>query len=209
VHFVILECTNACRSLSKCFRPQLKPVAKRSCSEVNVAVTLVAIRLAHALHIPDQIRFTLWVARHLSRFGSQHRAPSENVSASLKAVLRDTDTNGVYFVLTSADVNESSGFCKKYCGWHTSAIINGLDIKYAFVGNADRCPKNCAPQTTSPPTTGGCSQATPHSRKVCGRRNLQSVQVASGQTSRPHASKRSHHHCRGGRSECHARVPVP
>lgn len=89
VHFVIVERTNACRSKSKCFRPQLKPVAKRSCSEMNVAVTLVAIRLAHALHIPDRIRFTLWVARHPSRFGSQHRAPSENVSASLKAVLRD------------------------------------------------------------------------------------------------------------------------
>jgi hypothetical protein len=29
------------------------------------------------------------------------------------------DTNAVYFVLTSADVNETSGFCTQYCGWHT------------------------------------------------------------------------------------------
>src|SRR5579884_1605848 len=30
------------------------------------------------------------------------------------------DPNGVYFVLTSADVNETSGFCSQYCGWHTN-----------------------------------------------------------------------------------------
>src|SRR5438105_8128559 len=33
------------------------------------------------------------------------------------------DTNGVYFVLTSADVNETSGFCTQYCGWHTHGTI--------------------------------------------------------------------------------------
>ncbi|MBV8829018.1 MAG: hypothetical protein JO108_07275 [Acidobacteriaceae bacterium] len=66
-----------------------------------------------------------------------------------------TDTNSVYFVLTSADVNETSGFCKKYCGWHTNAQINGLDIKYAFVGNPDRCPKSCEAQTTSPNGNAG------------------------------------------------------
>jgi hypothetical protein len=60
------------------------------------------------------------------------------------------DSNGVYFVLTSADVNESSGFCTQYCGWHTHATITGTDIKFAFVGNPDRCPSACAEQTTSP-----------------------------------------------------------
>jgi hypothetical protein len=56
------------------------------------------------------------------------------------------DANGIYFVLTSADVNESSGFCSSYCGWHThfsSFFTQGVDIKYAFVGNPDRCPSNC------------------------------------------------------------------
>ena len=33
------------------------------------------------------------------------------------------DTNGVYFVLTSADVNATRGFCTQYCGWHTHATI--------------------------------------------------------------------------------------
>jgi hypothetical protein len=61
------------------------------------------------------------------------------------------DTNGVYFVLTSEDVNETSGFCTQYCGWHTSGTIAGLDIKYAFVGNAARCPSACAWQTQTSP----------------------------------------------------------
>jgi len=65
------------------------------------------------------------------------------------------DTNAVYFVLTSADVNETSGFCTQYCGWHTHGTIGGLDIKYAFVGNPDRCPSACAWQTKSPNGNAG------------------------------------------------------
>jgi hypothetical protein len=60
------------------------------------------------------------------------------------------DANGVYFVLTSADVTASSGFCTKYCGWHTYNVVGGTYIKYAFVGNADRCPSACSAQSTSP-----------------------------------------------------------
>lgn len=65
------------------------------------------------------------------------------------------DPNGVYFVLTSADVNETSGFCTQYCGWHTHGSILGTDIKYSFVGNPDRCPSACAAQTTSPNGNAG------------------------------------------------------
>jgi Phosphate-induced protein 1 conserved region len=60
-------------------------------------------------------------------------------------------TSAVYFVLTSADVNASSGFCTQYCGWHTHGTIAGSDIKYSFVGNAARCPSSCAGQTASSP----------------------------------------------------------
>jgi hypothetical protein len=60
------------------------------------------------------------------------------------------DPNGVYFVLTSADVNETSGFCTQYCGWHTHGSIAGTDIKYAFIGNPNRCPSACEMQTTGP-----------------------------------------------------------
>ena len=65
------------------------------------------------------------------------------------------DTNAVYFVLTSADVNETTGFCTQYCGWHTHGTINGFDIKYAFIGNPDRCPSACEAQTTGPNGNAG------------------------------------------------------
>jgi hypothetical protein len=61
-----------------------------------------------------------------------------------------TDPNGVYFVLTSSDV-QKSGFCTSYCGWHTHATINGADIKYAFVGNPAQCPSACTAQPTLSP----------------------------------------------------------
>ena len=72
------------------------------------------------------------------------------VSKAISSGVLPNDTNGVYFVLTSSDVRETSGFCTRYCGWHTRATISGSDIKYAFVGNPDRCPSACEAQTTSP-----------------------------------------------------------
>ena len=65
------------------------------------------------------------------------------------------DTNAVYFVLTSADVTASSGFCTQYCGWHTHGTINGYDIKYSFIGNPDRCPSACEAQSTGPNGNAG------------------------------------------------------
>lgn len=63
-----------------------------------------------------------------------------------------TDPNGVYFVLTSPDVQETSGFCSRYCGWHTHTTLNGADIKYAFVGDPkNQCPSSCEWQTGSSP----------------------------------------------------------
>ena len=73
------------------------------------------------------------------------------VAGAISSGALPTDSNGLYMVLTSADVNESSGFCTKYCGWHTHGTIGGTDIKYAFVGNPERCPSACAQQTTKSP----------------------------------------------------------
>jgi len=64
-------------------------------------------------------------------------------------------SNAIYFVLTSQEVNESSGFCTQYCGWHTHGTIGTLDIKYAFVGNPARCLSSCAEQSTSPSGNAG------------------------------------------------------
>ncbi|HST79178.1 MAG TPA: hypothetical protein VLN58_11870 [Verrucomicrobiae bacterium] len=76
------------------------------------------------------------------------------------------DPNGVYLVLTSSDINESSegGFCgapsstpskSGFCGWHNHAPMGGVDIKFAFIGNPDRCAQlqtagQCEVQTTGP-----------------------------------------------------------
>lgn len=56
------------------------------------------------------------------------------------------DPNGVYFVLSSADVREvylgkpgGKEFCTDYCGWHWF----GNNIKFAFVGDGARCPSTC------------------------------------------------------------------
>jgi len=65
------------------------------------------------------------------------------------------DANGVYFVLSSSDVGESSGFCTDYCGWHGHGAIDGVDIKMAFVGNPDRCPSACEEQVESPNGNSG------------------------------------------------------
>jgi hypothetical protein len=75
--------------------------------------------------------------------------------AEIRSIVADqkpTNANGVYFVLTSAEVTASSGFCTQYCGWHTHASMVGSDniardIKYSFVGNPDRCPSSCAWQS--------------------------------------------------------------
>jgi hypothetical protein len=66
------------------------------------------------------------------------------------------DQNGVYFVLSSSNVSESSGFCTRYCGWHTAGNnTSGARIRYSFVGNAARCLSSCAAQTTSPNGNAG------------------------------------------------------
>jgi hypothetical protein len=56
------------------------------------------------------------------------------------------DINGVYFVLTSADVMEASGFCTAYCAFHgyASSPDGTINLPTAFVGNAElQCPNFC------------------------------------------------------------------
>jgi hypothetical protein len=61
------------------------------------------------------------------------------------------DPNGVYFVLTARDVTATSGFCTRYCGWHTYTTVGATKIKYSFVGNpASQCPSSCSAQSVSP-----------------------------------------------------------
>ncbi len=66
---------------------------------------------------------------------------------ALKAAIRrgalPLDPNGIYFVFTAADVDETSGFCSDYCSWHHNAKIGGVDVRYVFLGNPGRCPEAC------------------------------------------------------------------
>jgi hypothetical protein len=84
---------------------------------------------------------------------------SDSDIQAIVAAQGPTDTNGVYFVMTSADVNETSGFCTQYCGWHTHATIGGRDIKYAFVGNPARCPSACTDGLAAPNGSVGADGA--------------------------------------------------
>jgi hypothetical protein len=77
------------------------------------------------------------------------------VSSAISSGRLPKDTNAVYFVLTSSDVTANSGFCTQYCGWHTHGTISGSDIKYAFIGNPDRCPSACENGTPAPNGNAG------------------------------------------------------
>ena len=61
------------------------------------------------------------------------------------------DDAGIYVLLSSAEVAESSGFCTRYCGWHTYGVLNGAQRKISYVGNPDRCPTACEAQTGKSP----------------------------------------------------------
>jgi hypothetical protein len=67
------------------------------------------------------------------------------VSSAISSGRLPKDTNGVYFVFTSADVHETSGFCTSWCGWHTHGTIAGADIKYSIVSDpSSQCPSSCS-----------------------------------------------------------------
>lgn len=65
------------------------------------------------------------------------------------------DENAVYFVLTSTDVFEDTGFCWYYCGWHNFSTINDHNIKFSFVGNPEQCLDGCAAQSIGPNDNAG------------------------------------------------------
>jgi len=65
------------------------------------------------------------------------------------------DSKGMYFVLTSPDVLETSGFCSSYCGWHVPGVYeNKAYIRVAFIGNAStQCPAGCMAQSSVSPNS--------------------------------------------------------
>ncbi|HEV3039881.1 MAG TPA: hypothetical protein VHA33_19095 [Candidatus Angelobacter sp.] len=96
------------------------------------------------LHLQSQIFDTGSQGTNLSNTRLTNLISSHLANGSLP-----TDSTGVYLVLTSSNVSER-GFCTQFCGFHTAQTINGQNIKWAFVGNVDKCPSGCEAQTTSP-----------------------------------------------------------
>lgn len=60
------------------------------------------------------------------------------------------DPTGIYVVLASPDVWESSGLDVTYCAFHTTGIVAGSAFRYAFVADPRRSPQRCAPQGAGP-----------------------------------------------------------
>ena len=72
------------------------------------------------------------------------------VTSALTQKRLPIDSNGVYFVLTAADVSVT-GFPNTLCGWHTEQSFGGTNIHYAFVGNPGTAGlRTCAAQIIGP-----------------------------------------------------------
>ena len=82
------------------------------------------------------------------------------VSSAITGGHLPSDPNGIYFVLTWQDVQETSGFITQYCGWHSYASIGGVAIKYAFIGNANtQGLGSCSAQQASSPNNNPAADA--------------------------------------------------
>jgi hypothetical protein len=80
------------------------------------------------------------------------------VSNAIAAHHLPADVNGVYFVLTATDVNQSAfggSLCGTYCGYHSpsTSIVSGDIIKYSIVGNSAKCPSACDGNIVNADTT--------------------------------------------------------
>lgn len=72
------------------------------------------------------------------------------LTAALNNNQLPTDKNGAYVFFTSADVMQTSTefgavFCFEYCAYHDHTTINGVDIKWAFIGDpSQQCADSCS-----------------------------------------------------------------
>lgn len=72
------------------------------------------------------------------------------VSNAVDNKLVAASSNAIYLVITSADVHEGNlfgGFCNGYCGWHDHKSYNGIDLKFAFIGDPSPCLDTCSAQS--------------------------------------------------------------
>jgi len=81
------------------------------------------------------------------------------VSDAISSGRLPLDANGIYLVLSSADVTEagsSGAFCTEFCGWHFFGAVGTTTVKYAWIGDAHtQCPDACMVQKTGPNGNAG------------------------------------------------------
>jgi len=74
------------------------------------------------------------------------------VQRAIHANALPSDSNGIYVVLTSADVHESSGFGTRYCGWHSRTTFRRKPVRFVFAGDpTTQAPRGCVPKVTTTP----------------------------------------------------------
>jgi hypothetical protein len=61
---------------------------------------------------------------------------------------REFDCKALVVCCVEADCGVA--LCSQFCGFHTRQTLSAADIKWAFVGNTDRCPSSCEIQSTGP-----------------------------------------------------------
>jgi hypothetical protein len=69
------------------------------------------------------------------------------------------DASGIYFVFTAEDVDEISGQCTTFCGWHQNVEGTGGRFNEAFIGNPARCGGACGSLGPSPNNDAGADGA--------------------------------------------------
>ena len=72
------------------------------------------------------------------------------------------DPVGIYVVIASADVAESSGFGTSYCAWHGRFLYDGIPAHIGFLGWPEAAPTACAPNGIGPNGTVGADAAASH-----------------------------------------------
>ena len=83
---------------------------------------------------------------------------SDVVSGAIKNRSLPSDEQGVYLVLTSADISVA-GFLTQFCGYHSSFTNSARTIKYAFIGDPSAHLASCAVQTVVSPNNNLAADA--------------------------------------------------
>lgn len=73
---------------------------------------------------------------------SSYQRVAEVINSHMNSGRLPKDTNAIYYLLSSQDVNEGA-FCTKYCGYHSYFNTGPQNYLFSFVGNPARCPNNC------------------------------------------------------------------